>query len=398
MNIIKLSHSQILECDYSFVRYLKNAIDWDDRLVVIVGARGVGKTTLMLQYIRHEYGTSEKALYVSVDNIFFSKSGLFSLAEDFYINGGRHLFIDEAHRYPGWAAEVKNLYDSFPKMRMVVSGSSALQIHRAAADLSRRAAMYHLHNLSLREFIAMKHSIHIEPITLEGIVDSHQAIAEGIIKQVDSIIPIFKEYLSGGAYPFFLESRAKFYQRLNSTINVIIDMDLMAIEQFNYSTTISIKRILAFIADSVPMKPNIAELSRKTGVSRDVLLKLISMLEQADVLMLLRETSSPMSYLTKPQKIYLHNSALNYSLSLNREPEVGTVRETFFANQLQVQHAVTSHPKCDFLIDNKYAFEIGGRNKTSKQIKGIEDSFVAMDNLEVGYRNIIPLWLFGFLY
>jgi uncharacterized protein len=398
MNISKLSQSQILGCTSSFERYLAKDINWDDRLIVITGARGTGKTTLMLQYIKNNYGISEKALYASLDNIVFSKFNLSSVAEDFYINGGRHLFVDEVHRYPNWANEVKNIYDTYPQMRVVVSGSSAIQIHRASADLSRRAAIYHLHNLSLREFIAMKYGLIINPIDIDDIVSNHQSIAIDVVKQVDSIIPIFREYLLGGAYPFYLESKAKFYQRLNSVINVIIEMDLMSVEQFNYSTTVSIKKILAFIADSVPIKPNIAELSRKTGVSRDVLLKLISLLEQADVLLLLRESSGPTSYLTKPQKIYLNNTALCYALSLSSEPEMGTLREVFFANQVSKGHLLTSHPKCDFLINDQYALEVGGKNKTTRQIQGVNNSYIAMDNIEVGFNNAIPLWLFGFLY
>lgn len=398
MDIIKLSQSQILGCSYDFERYLMHDIQWDDRLVVITGARGTGKTTLMLQYLKKKYGLSNESLYASLDNVVFSRIDLMSIAEDFYINGGRHLFIDEVHRYPNWAVEVKNIYDAYPQMRVVVSGSSAIQIHKASADLSRRAAIYHLHNLSLREFIALKNGTIIEPVTLEEVFNNHQRIANGILEKVKPIIPVFKEYLMGGAYPFYLESKAKFFQRLNSVINVIIEMDLMPIEQFNYSTTVNIKRILAFIADSVPFKPNIAELSRKTGVSRDVLLRLISLLEQAEVLLLLRETSTPTSYLTKPQKIYLSNTALNYALSLNSEPEMGTLRETFFANQISNGHLLTSHPKCDFLVNNRYAFEIEGKNKSAKQLQGINEAFVAMDNIEIGYRNVIPLWLFGFLY
>lgn len=396
-NLVRYSDALIAEVNLNFTRYLYESIKWDDRLLGITGARGIGKTTLMLQYIRRTYGISPLALYVSLDHFYFQKNNLFDLAEEFYINGGRHLFIDEVHRYPTWSSELKNVYDNFPKLKIVFSGSSALQIYKAEADLSRRAVMYKLGPMSIREYLALTRKLNIGSWTLSEILKDHVQIAREIQQKIQ-IIPVFKEYLNGGVYPFFNEPTAKFEQRLMNTVNVIIENDLMAIERFSYSTLVNIRRILAFIADSVPFKPNISELARETGVSRDILLRIIDLLEKSDLLLLLKQESVPTGYLTKPDMIYLHNTALLYCLSQNQNPEKGTLRETFFVNQLRENHSVNISLKGDFLIDNQYVFEIGGKGKSGKQIVGIENSFIVQDDIEIGYKNFIPLWLFGFLY
>jgi len=396
-NLFRYSNALISEVNIEFTRYLYEVIKWDDRLVGITGARGIGKTTLMIQYIRKTYGVGNIALYVSLDHFYFQKHNLFDFAEEFYINGGRHLFIDEIHRYPSWSSELKNVFDNFPKLKIVFSGSSALQIYKAEADLSRRTVMYKLGSMSLREYIELTKKINIGSWTLGEILKNHMSIAQEI-KQKIQPIPVFNQYLKGGVYPFYSESTARFEQRLLSTVNVIIENDLMAIEKFSYSTLISIRRILAFIADSVPFKPNISELGRKTGVSRDILLKLIDLLEKSDLLILLKQNSVPTGYLTKPEMIYLHNTALLYCLTQNQNPEKGTLRETFFVNQLREKHLVDTSRQGDFLIDNHYVFEIGGKNKSGKQISSVENSYIVQDDIEIGHRNFIPLWLFGFLY
>ncbi len=396
-NLIRYSNALISGVNLDFTRYLYDTIKWDDRLIGITGARGIGKTTLMIQYIRRTYGISSLALYVSLDNFYFLKNNLFAFAEQFYINGGRYLFIDEVHRYPTWSSELKNIYDNFPELKIVFSGSSALQIFKAEADLSRRAVMYKLGPMSLREYIALRHKVNIGSLTLGEILKDHVPIATEILQKIQPI-PAFTKYLRGGVYPFFVESSAKFEQRLMSTVNVVIENDLMAIERFSYGTLVNIRRILAFIADSVPFKPNISELGRKTGVSRDILLRLIDLLEKSDLLILLKQDSSPTGYLTKPEMIYLHNTALLYCLTQNQNPEKGTLRETFFVNQLRENHLVNISQQGDFLIDNQFVFEIGGKGKTGKQIAGIENSYIIQDDIEIGYKNFIPLWLFGFLY
>ena len=396
-NLFRYSNALIADVSLNFTRYLFDIIKWDDQLVGITGARGIGKTTLMIQYIRKTYGLGSLALYVSLDHFYFQKNNLFDLAEKFYINGGRHLFIDEVHRYPNWSSELKNVYDNFPKLKIVFSGSSALQIFKAEADLSRRAVMYKLGPMSIREYLALTRNLNTGSWTFNEILKDHIQIAREIQQKIQPI-PMFTEYLKGGVYPFFSQATAKFEQRLMSTVNVIIENDLMSIEKFTYSTLVNIRRILAFIADSVPFKPNISELGRKTGVSRDILLRVIDLLEKSDLLILLKQDSAPTGYLTKPEMIYLHNTALLYCLTQNQNPERGTLRETFFVNQLRENHLVNISPKGDFLIDNQFVFEIGGKSKSGKQISGIENSFIVQDDIEIGFNNFIPLWLFGFLY
>jgi predicted AAA+ superfamily ATPase len=396
-NLYRYSSSLITDSDLRFKRYLFNQIDWNDRLIGITGARGIGKTTLLLQRIKQSFGTSEEALYVSLDNFYFLKKSLFELAEEFSVNGGKFLFIDEVHRYPTWSSEIKNIYDTFRNLKIVFSGSSALQIFKAEGDLSRRASMYKLSSMSLREYIELAHNVVFQSYTLSELLEHHIDIASEITTRIKPL-PIFKDYLKGGSYPFYLGSSASFHQRLLSTVNVIIENDLMAIEHFSYTTLVHLRRLLALIADSVPFKPNISELSRKTGISRDILLRLIDLLEKSELLISLRQDSSPTGYLTKPEKIYLNNTSLLYSLTLNQNPETGTLRETFFVNQLRENHLVNLPKKGDFIVEGKFVFEVGGRNKTAQQIADLSEAFIVQDDIEVGYRNRIPLWLFGFLY
>ncbi len=396
-NLLKYSQLKVSKTSVRFVRYLYAQIEWSDRLIGITGARGTGKTTLMLQQIKKEYSRSNKAIYVSLDDFYFAKNRLFEMAEDFYLRGGRYLFVDEVHRYPAWAIDLKNLYDTFSDLNIVFSGSSAIQLHKAKADLSRRAAMYHLHELSFREYLELKENIVIETLGLDDLLKHHIQFASSINK-IHFVLPLFKEYLEKGLYPFFKEVKGQFYERLVSTINTVIEIDLMAIDHINYQTTYKLRKLISFIADSVPFKVNISELSRKIELSRDVLLRLLKTLDEANLLKRIMQEGSPTGHLTKPDKIYLNNSALLYALNSNQNLAVGTVRETFFMNQLIKDHDVLIPKKGDFLIDHQFTFEIGGRNKSKKQITGLKNAFIAADDIELGYENKIPLWLIGFLY
>lgn len=379
------------------VRYLYADIDWNQRLIGILGARGTGKTTLMLQRLKLQHAENRDALYFSLDRLVLLNESLYDLAELFYKHGGKILFFDEVHKYPNWAIELKSIYDDFPSLQVVFSGSSALLLQQANADLSRRASMYHLHNLSFREFIHFKTGVEILPVTLEQILDGHNKLTAAINQKM-RVLPFFAEYTKAGAYPYYFENPALFYDRLMATVKTIIESDLMALSSFSYSSIVSMQKILALVAESVPFKPNISELSRKSGVARDILLKMIDLLVRADLLNMLRQNSSPTGYLTKPEKLYLHNTALAWALSINREPETGALRETFFLNQLSCRYRVALPKSGDFLVNNKFTFEIGGPNKTKRQIKDVPHSFVVQDNIETGFGRIIPLWLFGFLY
>jgi predicted AAA+ superfamily ATPase len=396
--LIEYSHLKVSNISLDFVRYLYDEINWDDRLIGITGARGTGKTTLLLQYLKKNHGNSEKAVYVSLDDFYFTNNRLFDFAETFYKYGGRYLFLDEVHRYAGWSLDIKNLFDTFSDLKIVFSGSSALQLHKAQGDLSRRAAMYHLHELSFREYLNLSSGLQLPAFGLNDILQNHTAIISGLLNHSESILSDFKKYLESGMYPFFTEARGQFYNRLLTTVNVVIENDLAILEKLNYQTVFKLKKIVALIADSVPFKINISELSRKSGLSRDLLIRLLNALDRANIINTLRQTSSPTGHLTKPVKVYLNNTTLLKALNSNVNPAVGTVRETFFLNQLIQRHTITYPKKGDFFVDNKYIFEIGGKNKTSKQIAGMANAYIAADDIEYGFSNKIPLWIFGFLY
>ena len=381
----------------NFKRYLLDEIEWDDKLIGIRGFRGVGKTTLMLQRLKMEYGNSSRALYVTLDNFYFTKNRLYDFAEEFYLNGGRALFLDEVHRYPSWSIEIKNLYDLYDDLKIVFSGSSALQLHREDGDLSRRAAMYNLHELSFREYLELSGKAKFDSVSLNSILENHQEMALEIIKKV-TIIPLFKEYLREGVYPFFKDAKGQYDDRLMNTVNVVIESDLQIIESINYKTAYKLRQLVAVLADSVPFKVNISELSRRVGLSRDVLLVLLGAMDRANLIKAIRQEGSAMGYLTKPDKIYLNNTSLLFALNSGEENIDGTVRETFFMNQMFQAHKVKSSKSGDFFVDKKYTFEVGGKGKGFKQIAGLGNSFVVADNLEFGYGNKIPLWLFGFMY
>ncbi len=394
--IYEISERLVDTISIDIKRYLFLEIDWQQRLIGILGARGTGKTTLMLQFIKLNY-TNDEALYVPLDRLTLWGKSLYHLADQFYKNGGSHLFLDEVHKYPNWALEIKSIHDDFPALNVVFSGSSALQLHNAPADLSRRAAIYNLHNLSFREFLQFKTGKEYNPYSLNELLKNHKEITREIIRNFRPL-PLFKEYLKYGAYPFYFDNPKMFHNKLTTTVNVIIESDLQSLEYFTYHSVISMQKILALIAESVPFKPNISEISRKTGVARDILLRMISLLERADLLITLKQDATPTGYLTKPQKIYLNNPSLMWALSINDEPKSGNIRETFFINQLKNKHNTTLPGKGDFLVNGKYTFEVGGASKTARQIAGIQNSYIVKDNIETGYANTIPLWLFGFLY
>lgn len=396
-NYFEISSRLTGSTSVEIVRSLYHTIDWNQRLIGILGARGTGKTTLMLQFIKQNYTNPTDALYVSLDKMVLFNQSLYEVADWFYKSGGVHLFLDEVHKYPTWAMEVKSIYDDFPSLKIVFSGSSALLLQKAEADLSRRASVYRLHNLSFREFFHFSSGLEFPQVTLDDILQNHIGIATNINLKIRPLAH-FGEYLATGAYPYYFENKVLYLERVAATVKTIIENDLMAIGSFSYSSLISMQKVLSMIADSVPFKPNISELSRKAGIARDILLKMIDLLVRADLLMTLRQNSMPTGYLTKPEKLYLQNTTLSGALSFNRQPDIGSVRETFFLNQVGYGHQVTLPDAGDFLVDSLHTFEIGGSNKTSRQIKGIDNSFVVQDNLETGYGNVIPLWLFGFLY
>lgn len=380
-----------------FVRYLYHEIRWNNRLIAITGARGTGKTTLMLQYIKEHYpGYGSEALYASLDNIWFATHSLYELADEFQKMGGKALFLDEVHKYPTWSREIKNIYDSFPDMKVVFTGSSLLEIHKGEADLSRRAVTYHLHGLSFREFLQFEYGYQTNALPLADILTRHIETAIEIGKQLKPLVA-FKEYLTYGYYPFYKEDKVMYHERLLATLNTILDVDLPSTEKIDYYSLGKIKKLFAILAQLVPYIPNISMLSKEIEVSRISLLNFLTYLQKAQALLLLDKEALGIKQLTKPEKIYLGNT--NYAYALGGEKtDIGNVRETFFFNQTLVRHKVTYSTQIDFTLDETYNFEIGGKNKTKKQLAGVENGYLALDNIELGFGNEIPLWLFGLLY
>lgn len=380
----------------NFQRYLYNTIDWQDRLIGITGARGTGKTTLLLQYIKNNFTDRTRAIYVSLDNIWFAKNSLTDLVEYFYTHGGTHLFLDEVHRYPNWSIEIKNIYDSYPEIHIIFTGSSILEIYKSNADLSRRAIHYHLQGLSLREYLKFEHDIDLPPLSLSDILNNHLNIASEITSKI-KILPLFEEYLKQGYYPFYKENSKNYLLRLQNMINTILDYDLPAVENIEYTTLLKIKKMLMIISSLVPFTPNMTSLSAEIETNRTSSIKYLSFLEKAKLIKMLPSSKKGMNSLNKPEKIYLDNTNLLYALTTSNIND-GNKRETFFANQVAMNHTLTIPPKGDFLVDNIHTFEIGGKNKNYDQIKDIPDSYVVFDNAETGFGNKIPLWLFGMMY
>jgi predicted AAA+ superfamily ATPase len=376
-------------------RYLVHQIDLKSRLIAIRGARGSGKTTLLLQLAKL-YLPLDSTLYVSLDHIWFFDNKLYDLTKQFVQYGGTHLLLDEVHKYPNWSREIKLIYDNFPELKVIFTSSSALEIYKSESDLSRRAVSYSLKELSFREFILFETGKVFPAYSLLEILNNHNSIAVELLKEIKPI-PLFSKYLKTGVYPYYRENEDFYIQKLQNTINLIIEVDINSIESLHFETLVKLKKLLITIASSVPFTPNITKLSEKVGVSRNMLIQSIKILERAGLVIELYKDTSGIGVLTKPEKLYLNNSNLIYALA-KENTNIGNVRETFFLNQFKELHEINLSEKGDFLIDQTYIFEVGGKNKTKKQIVGLENAYVAKDNIEIGFGNIIPVWLFGFMY
>ena len=392
-----LQSKQIIEqVELKFSRYLMNDINWKNRLIAIKGARGSGKTTLILQYIAKNLKADHTVLYISMEDLYFYKNTLLSLADEFVLNGGKYLFIDEVHKYPDWSRELKLIYDKHKNLKVVFTSSSILEIHKAAYDLSRRAVEYYLKELSLREYIALKSDIVLPYYEFNDLLQNHTLISKEIAKAIKPVYE-FNRYVVNGVYPYFTEGKEEYNQKLKNTLNLVLESDLPAVYNIDFNMIYKIKKLLYAIATSVPFKPNISKLSEKIGVSRPTLLALLDYLENAEIIYQLHLNQTGVSTLSKPEKIYMHNTNLLHVLSENNF-NVGNIRETFFLNQLSTFNKVNYSKETDFIVNDKFSFEIGGKNKQQKQIRNISNAYVVKDNIEMGMDNIIPLWLFGFLY
>lgn len=380
-----------------FVRSFIDDVNWDARLIGIKGARGVGKTTLLLQYMKlHLNNELEKSLYVSLDSVAFVNRNLVDLADQFVKKGGRYLFLDEVHKYANWAQELKNIYDDYPELKVVFTGSSLLEILNARADLSRRALIYTMQGLSFREYLVLETGKSFKRLSLEQLLENHIAAAQLINAEIKPF-QYFEKYLQQGYYPFYKEQPENYAQRLEEIINMMLEIELPLLRGVDLGYIHKVKQLLAIISESVPFIPNVSNLSAKMGINRATLMNYLHYLAEIGLTINLYKDAKGNSKLQKPTKIYLENTNLMYVLSPSKA-NTGNVRETFFANQLGNKHKLSYHETADFFVDETYTFEIGGKDKSSKQIMNLGNGYIVSDAIEYGYQNRIPLWLFGFLY
>lgn len=388
-------HRKLSKVSLRFKRYLYSQINWKSRIISIKGQRGVGKTTMLLQHILENYDDIDGTLYASLDDLWFANHSLMDLVDWAYRHGIMRLYLDEVHRYEGWSAMLKNIYDGFPDMSIVYTGSSLLVMDNAKVDMSRRQTSYTLYGMSFREFLELEGIYHSDALSLEQVLSGHVREAMNIVGQI-KVAPLFEAYLEHGCYPFYRESLEDFPSRLKETVSVVIDSDLPAVENVTFETLQKVKKLLMIISERVPFEPNMSELWRQLSTDNELGLRMLYALGKAQVIGLLAAQTKTYKSLVKPEKIFLGNTNLMHVLC----PIVdkGNERETFFLNQMKVNYDVNYPKNGDFLIDGRYLFEVGGKGKTFDQIAGVTDSYLAVDDTEVGHGNRIPLWLFGFLY
>ncbi|HEY8781698.1 MAG TPA: AAA family ATPase [Mucilaginibacter sp.] len=380
----------------SFRRYLLPNINWNQRMIGIKGPRGAGKTTMMLQHLKFDLkDLKSKALYVTADHTWFYNHTLLDTAMDWFKQGGRILFIDEVHKYPQWSRELKNIYDGLPEMRVVFSASSALDIYRGESDLSRRVISHTLAGLSFREYLAFTENLFFDPVSLQDLRSGHRDLSMHILEKLQPL-PLFNKYLKNGYLPIIAEGEAEYLPRLEQVINAIVDTDLAYIASYNAGTAVKVKRLLGVIAESAPFKPNMSAIARKLEIHRESIYEYIYQLKDARLLNILSTEGKGVSRLQKPDKIFLENT--NFAYAINPSPDKGNIRETFLLNQLINTGADVYAPVTGDFLTSGLTIEVGGKSKTSKQVKNTDAYLVAADDIETGFGIKAPLWLFGFLY
>ncbi|MFH1937486.1 MAG: AAA family ATPase [Bacteroidota bacterium] len=377
-------------------RYLEQVIDWNNRLIAIKGARGSGKTSLLLKLIRTSFLNDPTVLYASLDHLYFTSNTLLDMADSFQKRGGRILLLDEVHKYPNWSQEIKNIYDTFQHLRVIITSSSILDILKGRADLSRRVVMYDLYGLSFREFLEFETGMKFQSYSMSELLDNHRTIAAGINSRIKPFM-YFGEYLQHGYYPFYREGVNAYPSKLMNVINLTLESDLPLLKNVDPKYVPRLKKLLYILAISVPVQPNISKLSQLIETSRNTVQLYLEYLCEARLINLSRRSGSGYAVMAKPEKVFLQNTNLSYVLSEKR-PDTGSLRETFFFNQAGVKHQVHSPSAGDFQVDDGLTFEVGGKSKKQKQIKGTDNAYILADDIETGFGNRIPLWLIGFLY
>lgn len=394
--LITYSERRILKMNLDFERNLAMDIDWSDNLFSIEGARGCGKTTFLLQHLLKNHQPNHR-LYLSLDHLYFQNNNLYDVLEWAATNLIKCVVLDEVHKYPNWSIEIKNIHDLYDNLQIIFTGSALLEINQAKADLSRRAVNYTLPSMSFREFLEFDKKIKLPSYSLNDLIENHQEIALHVKEKTEAPLVHFQRFLKFGAYPYYQLNEENYHHRLMNTFTLVLETDVPAVEHITYTTVLKMKRLLAFIADSVPFKPNITKLASITETKRDRVLGFLRILERARVVNLLRPADVTPSHLKKPEKIYLENPNIAWALKGDATPDIGNLRESYFYSQLSKLHRVNASKKHDFLIDETYDFEVGGKGKSLGKLNQ-ENEYYALDNLEIGSMNRIPLYLFGLLY
>ena len=408
-DLIPLSQSFLRIRNRDFKRYFLRDQPLTNRFSIIIGQRGIGKTTVMTQHLLAQYNddrSGRKALYIQADHFLVARSSLYEIADEFCKMGGELICFDEIHKYPAWSMELKSIYDTFPNLKIIASGSSALEITKGSHDLSRRAIVFQMYGMSFREFIGMNNGIYFDAIPLDTLLANHQEIADSIVAELEKndqkVLALFRDYLEHGYYPYFkeYEDKSLFFMTLEQNVHTTLESDLPAIHQtLNGSSIRKIEKLLSIISSLVPFTPDMKHLKNLLEIGDERTLKnYLKFLEDAGVILSVTKSGKGLREMEKPEKIYLNNPNLYHALSRTRDPDIGAMRETFFVNMLRTAHTVSVPSKGDFLIDDSATFEVGGKNKDTSQIKGIENAWLALDNIETGHGKRIPLWLFGFIY
>ena len=382
---------------FDFKRYLYEEIDFSSQMVAVVGARGVGKTTLLLQKLQELRQSTpvHHSLYFSFDLPFVATLDLFEFAGEFVKQGGRYLFIDEIHKYKNFATHLKSIYDVYPSLKVLFTGSCATSILNAQADLSRRVVIHRLYGLSYREFLELKSKQNLPSYKLEEILENKNQIVDNLMEKFRPL-EYWSEYLEHGYYPFYFSEQEHFLELLYNTINLTIEVDLLNLGLIKVESIDKLKKLLLVICQSEPFKINISKIATLSGLSRNSIYSYLNHLDRGELLNIVMNSKKGLAVLAKPDKVYLNNT--NQLFAICSSQKIGTVRETFFANQVGNIYSITSSDSGDFIVDDKYIFEVGGKNKSFKQVKDLPNSYLAIDDDFTINEKKIPLWLFGFLY
>ncbi len=393
--LIEVSEQLINSAELSFKRYLYSTIDWSEKLIGIKGARGTGKTTLLLQYLNETGLRPSQAVYLSLDEIYFLSHSVIEVVRRIYQSGGKIVVLDEVHKYPNWSQEVKNLHDRYRDLQIIFTGSSIIDISKEEGDLSRRAVIYELHGLSYREYLSLRKGVDLPLVKLEDLLNPVFSLRNYFPSE---FLPLqhFHAYLKNGYFPFAGENEGIYFKKLRQLVRTIVEYDMAEIRGFDIRNGKKLLQLVYLIAQQVPFKPNVSSLAEKTLIHRNSMVNYLHYLADARLIDLQYPAGMSVATLQKPEKIFLNNTNFLFALS-EKNPELGTVRETFFNSLVKVTHAIQFSSSVDFLVDGQYHFEVGGKNKSSKQVKE-EKTWIVKDDLEYPAGKSLPLWVFGMLY